>query len=480
MNSTKEFKSNVTSAELDDIKLSKPQYTKGMILFLVSSAIAIFVFFASITIGENSQIVFGWIFNFFVNLLGDAGFWVVSVIIGGNFLVQVYSRFIDKGKKHPKIAAFYSEDNIVYTLLNIIGTIYVVVYALYITVPNFVGPEFIVSGDTGGEVIPFIVLTVLWIIIVGAIFMPFLINYGLIEFIGALLEPLMRPVFKVPGKAALDTTASLLTSSSLSILITNRLYRQRVYTEREAVALTTCFCTVSIGFSYLVIDTAGMSHYFRPIFFSSFVLAFVMAAIMIRIPPISRKKTVYIDGIEQTDEDRKSGVKFDGKVFTRGVDRAVKRAYTANSIPVEIKSSLIDSVKVIPKVLSMISAVGVSAMILAKYTDVFQWLGVVFQPIIRVLQIPDAASIAPSMPIGIAEMFLPVLLIANDAAYLSEQARFFVCLVSILQMIFFSETASVMLATKMPIKLKEIVLLFFMRTLIAMPLAAIATHIFVR
>ena len=480
MDSAQQFKSNMTSSELDDIKLNKSQYTKGLLLFLASSAIAIFVFFISLTIGGNSQIVFGWLFNFFVNLLGDVGFWVVSVIIGGNLIVQLYSRYIDKGNKHPKLFEFYRGDNIVYTLLNVVGTVYVVVYALYITVAGFVGPEFIVSGDTGGEVIPFIVLTVLWIIIVGAVFMPFLTNYGLIEFIGSLLEPLMRPLFKVPGKGALDATASLLTSSSLSILITNRLYRQNVYTRREAVTLATCFCTVSIGFSYLVIDTAGMSHHFRSIFFSSFVLAFVMAAIMIRIPPISRKSDTYFDGRKQVEEDRKSGAKFDSKIFVRGVDRAVKRAFTSNSVPSEIKNSILDSVKVIPKVLTMISAVGVSAMILAKYTPVFQWLGTVFQPIIQILQIPDAAMIAPSMPIGIAEMFLPVLLIAGDIEILSEQARFFVCLVSILQMIFFSETASVILATKMPVKFKEVILLFFIRTLIAMPLAALATHLLVR
>ena len=480
MDSTTQFKSNMTSAELDSIQLTGPQKTKGLILFLASSAIAIFVFFVSLTIGDRSQIVFGWLFNFFVDLMGDAGFWIVSAIIGGNLIMQVYSSYIDKGRNHPKLAKFYSGDNWIYTILNVIGTVYVVVYAMHITISGFVGPEFIVSGDTGGEVIPFIVLTVLWIIIVGAVFMPFLINYGLIEFIGSLLEPLMRPLFRVPGKGALDATASLLTSSSLSILITNRLYRQNTYTQKEAVTLATCFCTVSIGFSYLVIDTAGMAHFFRPIFFSSFVLAFVMAAILVRIPPISRKNNFYVDGREQSEVDIKSEVKLDARVFGRGVNRAIKRAYTSNSVPSEIKNSLLDSVKVIPKVLTMISAVGVSAMILAKYTEIFTWLGIVFQPIIQVLQIPDAARIAPSMPIGIAEMFLPVLLIAGEAAIISEQARFFVALVSILQMIFFSETASVMLATRLPVKFKEIILLFFMRTLIAMPLAAIATHIFVR
>ena len=475
------FRSDLSSSELDAIQLSKPQFIKGLILFLISSAIAIFVFFFNLTIDGESQIVFGFLFGWLLDLLGYAGYWIISAILAGNLLANIYASYIDKGKRHPKLAEFYSEDNWIYTVLFLIGTIYVVVYALHITVPGFVGPEFIVGDATGGEVIQFIVLGVLGIILVGAIFMPFLINYGIIELIGSLLEPLMRPLFKVPGKAALDAVASFLTSSSLAVLITNRLWRQRVYTEREAVAVTTCFSTVSVGFAYLVISTAEMSHMFFTIFAVSFVIAFIMAAIVIRIPPISRKRNVYLDGREQTDEDRKGEAKFDSKILARGTSRAIKRAYTAKPLHTEIGSSLVGGMRVLPKVLTMISAVGVSAMILAEYTPIFNWLGLIFQPMIQVLGISNAAEIAPSMPVGIAEMFLPVLLMAGqEGVYISEQARFFVCVVSMVQVIFFSETASVMLATKLPINVKQLFICFFQRTIIAMPLAAIAAHIFVR
>ena len=86
--------------------------------------------------------------------------------------------------------------------------------------------------------------------------MPFLLNYGVLEIIGVLLEPLMRPLFKVPGKAALDATASFVSSSSLGVLITNRLWKNNVYTEKEMVAIMPGFSAVSIGFAGLVIETA--------------------------------------------------------------------------------------------------------------------------------------------------------------------------------------------------------------------------------
>ena len=57
---------DLSSQELDQITLSKSQFTKGFIRFILCTAVAIFVFFTNLTIGGESQIVFGWIYNFFV------------------------------------------------------------------------------------------------------------------------------------------------------------------------------------------------------------------------------------------------------------------------------------------------------------------------------------------------------------------------------------------------------------------------------
>ena len=468
---------DLSSQELDQITLSKSQFTKGFIRFILCTAVAIFVFFTNLTIGGESQIVFGWIYNFFVDLLGNAGYWILTIIIGGNFLLHVYSRYIDKGKKSKKLYEHYRKEGIAQTFLYGLGTVYTVIYTLH-TTTSFVGPEIIVGAATGESVFPPIVLGVLFIILVGALFMPFLLNYGAIEFVGALLEPLMRPLFKLPGKAALDATASFVSSSSLAVIITSRLYRQKVYTKREAVAVATCFSAVSIGFAYLVISTAGVAQHFTAIYLISFITAFIISAIVVRIPPISRKPDVYYDETPQTEEERKADAHFDKDILRRGGSRAVKRAFVANPVSKDIAISLKEGLQVIPQVLTMLAAIGVSAMSLAEYTPLFQWIGLVFQPLLQILQVPDAAAIAPSIPVGIAEMFLPVLLISEKAATLSESARCFLCIVSMVQIIFFSETGTVILATKLPVKLHELIICFIERTLIAIPLAALAMHLF--
>lgn len=470
-----EYDSNMSSKELDNISLSSSQYKQGAIKCVFFTVIAIFVFFVPISINGKSDVPFGYIYNFFVDILGNLGLWLVSMLMIGNFIANIYGKYISK--TNEKLKEYYSEDSIFHTILYFLGAVYTTVYALHITVEGFVGPEFIVGSSTGGTVIPSVVLGVMWIIPVGAFFMPFLLNYGAIEFIGALLEPFMRPIFKVPGKSALNAVASFVSSSSLGVLITDRLYKQNVYTKKETVAIATSFSAVSVGFAFLVINTAGLGEHFIKVYFSSLLISFIVAIFMVRIPPIYKKPDEYYDGTIQTDEDRKSEIKLDKGIAKNGIDRAFKKAYIANNIFLEIKSSILDSLTVVPKVLSLLAAVGISALILAEFTPIFEWLGLVFEPILNILNVPNAKEIAPSVPVGIAEMFLPVLLIADKVEMIDIGARYFITALSMVQIIFFSETVVVMIATKMPIKLWELVVCFIQRTIIAMPFVALFMHI---
>ncbi|WP_411328701.1 YjiH family protein [Anaerofustis stercorihominis] len=469
---------DMPSNELDNITFKKDKFLKSLIRLIICSVIGILVFFVSVPHNGDSEIIFSIVYNWLIGLMGNFAYWVIALIVGGNLFAHIYYKYIKKGKCTSTFAGVYENDTIFHTILYSLGFIYVFLYAMKMNIAGFVGPEFIVGDATGGSVVPPIVLGVLGIIIVGAVFMPFLLNYGILEIVGALLEPFMRPLFKVPGKAALDAVASFVSSSSLGVLITNRLWKKNAYTDKEMVAIMTGFSAVSIGFAYLVINTANLGHLFLKIYAISFVLVFIMEIIMVRIPPISRKKNVYYNGREQSEAERKDGAKASLSIFKTGFSRAVKRAGIANGVATDIKLSVMDSLLILPQVLTMLSAIGVSALILAEYTPVFQWLGNIFKPLLLICQVPDVSLIAPSIPVGIAEMFLPVLVMGTKITLISEPARVFVTLVSIVQIIFFSETATVMLATKSPIKFWEIIVCFLERTVIAIPLAAIVIHLF--
>ena len=172
------YDSDMMSAELDKIQLNKSQTIKGILRLVICSAIGIAAFFVSVPHNGKSEIIFSIIYNAFVNMFGNFAYWILTLIVAGNFVCHIYFKYVKKGTLESPFAKIYDNDTIIHTFLYALGFIYVVLYACHINITGFQGPEIIIGDSTGGSVIPPIVLGVFGIIIVGAIFMPFLLNYG--------------------------------------------------------------------------------------------------------------------------------------------------------------------------------------------------------------------------------------------------------------------------------------------------------------
>lgn len=406
---------------VDRLELSLRSKAVGALKAVLFSAVAIFVFFVNVTVNGKSDVPFGHIYNYFISALGNAGLWGITIIIALNGILSVYGKFF--APEGSRLRRYYGGESFVYPVFYLMGGVFTLIYTMDATIPAFTGPEFIVSSATGGTAVPAIVVGVAWIIPVSCVFLPFLLNYGLVDMVGTLMEPLMRPVFKVPGYAAVNCIASFVSSSSVGVLITNRQYRKGLYTEKEADLIATGFSAVSVGFAYMVIKTAGLGDYFLRVYFCSLVITLMISAVICRLPPLRNKRSVYADGRTQTEEEilPQRGT---GNLIAKGFERAEKKAYTAGKLLPEIRDSVLDAMTVYPKVLTLLAGVGILGLIVATYTPVFQWIGKIFVPLLKLCAVPDAEAIAPSLPVGIAEMFLPVMLIADKAGELSIKARY--------------------------------------------------------
>ncbi|MBF8983864.1 YjiH family protein [Lutibacter sp. B2] len=467
---------------LDYIELDKKDWIIGFIKALIISAIAIFVFFVPL---GNGKILFGVIYNKGIEIVNSllvmnekpvGALLLCTIILLGTGITSIIGKYFSS--KDSKIYKYYEADSIIHPILYMIGGVFILLYFLN-EIGVYNAPEMIVGQSTGGMVIPGVVIGVAFIIPVGAFFIPFLTDYGCIDFFGVLLEPLMRPLFKVPGKSAVDASASFVGSTTMGIIITSRMYKGSVYTEKEASIVSTCFSAVSVGYALLVMETAGIGEYFIKTYFISFFLAFVIAAIISRIPPISRKKDIFANGRVQTEEERKENrLKLGPKMIMTGIDRASKRAHTSGNMTKRIILSIVDSFPVLPKVVTLLCSIGILGMIAAKYTPIFEWIGYLFLPLTKILGVPDAQVAATAIPTGITEMFIPVLTIADKVGELHIKTRFFVTTVSMLQIIFLSESVVVIMNTGLPVKFKELMIVFLQRTVISMPFVALFMHLF--
>ncbi|MDZ4907200.1 nucleoside recognition domain-containing protein, partial [Clostridium perfringens] len=139
-----------------------------------------------------------------------------------------------------------------------------------------VGPEAIISDSTGAFVLNGLLTILFTIFFFAGLLLPLLLNFGLLEFFGALLTKVMRPIFTLPGRSSIDCITSWLGDGTLGVMLTNKQYEEGFYSKREAAIISTTFSAVSITFSLIVIDTVGLSHLFIP-FYLTVSLSVVIA-----------------------------------------------------------------------------------------------------------------------------------------------------------------------------------------------------------
>lgn len=159
--------------------------------------------------------------------------------------------------------------------------------------------------------------------------------------------------------------------------------------------------------------------------------------------------------------------------LTWGVTKAVERAEAnkLSSILIEGSKNVLDMwVGVSPIVL----AIGTLALILAEYTPIFQWLGLPFIPLLNLLQIPEATQASSTLVVGFADMFLPTVI---GATIKSDLTRFVLAAVSVTQLIYMSEVGGLLLGSKIPVSIKDLLIIFLERTLITLPIISLIAHI---
>lgn len=465
---------------LDAVQLDASQKRTGAIRCAAFSLLAVLLFFCPVNINGRSAIMFSFLYKTLTKFAGRAGVYYALSLAAGYTMLGIY-RFVC-GKRLPEnhIAHRYCEgEGLIRISLNVCGVIFLGMYSLHIADIGYEAPFWLMHPEIGPVVIGSIVADCVWILPLGALFMPLLIDYGMLDFLGTFLEPVMRPLFKTPGRSALDAVGSFVCAASVGVLITNSLYRNRVYTKKEAAIIATGFSAVSIGFAFVVTDTAGFADQFAKVYGASLVICFFVTAISARLYPLRSKPNVYVNGREQTAQDMNLDKEILGNknILVLACERAVKKGYVANPLAVQVKSSIKMAAPVWPKVYTLMSAICVIAMVATLYSPFFEYLGKLLIPVLNILQIPNAADIAGSFWSGIAEMFIPVLMIAGKVDQLPEISRFMVVSVSMVQIIFFSDSATVMLACKLPIKVTDLVIIFIERTVVAIFICAIVAHI---
>lgn len=405
------------------------------------SALGIFLFFVPIDIGGKNTIAFDHMASYLVKEQRN----LAIILLFAQMIYGIIKPFIQK-------TVSINLTNKVLSILKILGLI---LACLYIT---NTAPDNLMTKDMLPFLFEKLALPVGMIVPIGALMLSFLLGFGLLEMIGVLMQPVMKPLFKTSGKSAIDAVASFVGSYSVGLLITDRVYQQGAYSAKEAVIIATGFSTVSTAFMVIVAKTLELMPFWSMYFWSCLFITFLVTAITARLPPISR----YDDNKSMPDNDELTA-----KRLHIAIDTGIHTAKNAPSLTILLWQNLKDGIDMASAIVSSIIAIGLIGLLLEKYTPIFDILGVFLYPFTLIGGLDEPMMAAKGMSSGLAEMFLPALLLAKTDVL----TRYVTAVVSVSGIIFFSAMIPCVLATKIPLSVGKMVMVWFIRVALSIMLA---------
>ncbi|NBI65735.1 YjiH family protein [Pseudoflavonifractor sp. 60] len=431
--------------------------SKNLLKFILGSALGILMFLVPIPQGDSFTTLLDFVKSFLKDLFGASLNYILVVIIVGSAILTVYDYFCKPDwirKNHYLSKAFCSTP--LYLLSKVLGAVFIVMVVFQ------VGPEQVTSVDTGATMAD-LCATLFCIVLGFSFFLPFLTDCGIMEFLGVLLKPVVRPLFRVPGRASIDLIASWFGASNAAVILTREQYMKGFYTKREAGYIMTNFSIVSIPFCLLIANTVGISNLFPPFYLCICLVGVVLAVILARIPPIRTLPDTYQ---EQAGKQINEDVPQQTSLMAYALESSCKRAESF-----QLKNVVSGGMEVLMgmyfDLIPIVISWGTIVLMIATYTPLFRIISYPMGLYLQLFGVEEAFAVAPATLIGFTDMFVPALLITGVE---SVKTKFIIGVLSLVQIIYMTEVGAIVIKSEIPLNLWKLFLIFMERTLIAIPL----------
>lgn len=436
--------------------------------FIVLSILGFVFFLVPFTIGGESSIMISHITNFITThildefiLFTQLSAWIVLIATIVFLFYTSSSKSLNKLFKTTPI-------NVV---LRLVGSfLYLMVLNGWFDQTRF--GEVILNPDTGGLMAGDTgLLTTLYItFFIGILALPLLTHFGIVEFVGIILGPVMEKVFRVPGYSTIDAIASFVGDGTIGIVVTDNQYQRGYYNKREAFIIASSFSVVGIAFAAAVAEELRFGQIF-PIFYGTILLVTLILAYITARLPLKKFPPTYYE-----DKTPKKAVIPKGKsTIQYAYDSALEQSGAVKVLEA-LKEAIVNIINIYVGFLPIIMAVGTISLIIAEYTAFFD---IISAPLVYVYDFLGysrevAQMMAPASVAGFADMYLPALFITESP---SEASRFFIGVLAFTQLVFMSETGMVLVKSKIGMNVWDVTKLFLFRTVLSIPILILITYL---
>lgn len=419
-------------------------------MFLGFSLLGIFVFFVQVGIGGQSSIPIDHMAALLKRVLSPYYAVILAVLAG----CAVLSRF--------RGGAGRSRAGVLFFVQSLVGLTLSVLAALRL-LPEGLDKAVDAAVNATGNILCAIFVT--------GVFIPFLTEYGLMDFFSILCRPFMRKLFLTPGSSAVIGVSAFLGNYSVGHIVSRRMYDEGRFTEKESVIVATGFSTCSIGLMINLANYTGIMDHWRLYAAMVLCVTFLTTAAAARLYPISRKSSEYREGVRPV-EDESSGGHIFRAALDAGISRAAQAAPPAKSAVVFLRQTLPLICEIAGASMCVISV----GMLCANATHLFRYVGAVFYPLLRLAGLDAAGALRSAECLG-ASLLEPVLAGVINGGSGQSLARWIVSVVPYSSIIFFAGSIPSLWKSGIHCKIWEMLLIWLERALLGVVFTVLLFHL---
>ena len=474
-------------AHPSDDKPSLTGYSPAAYLkLIVFSAFGIFAFFVSFPLPAYQISVFGWHFGAVgansTMLISHLTALIRAALWTGNFkampaiiwlfgvycLVDLFYLRFNNSWRSSNVARAFS----VFKIAGFVFLTCTVVDYYFGVHPAFFSWYFTDIGIIGGHSISFFVLDRILIMVsitipAAAAFLPLLTDYGLVDLVGVLARRFMRPVFRLPGRAAVIAVSALLASFVVGHLGANNDYKSGRMNERESVVVGTSFTSASIGFMLVLAMNTNIMHLWNIYLWSTFAIILIVTVISVRIPPLSKISDNYLEGVEPRPEKA-----YTSHIMRHAVKEALDTASGAEHYGKRLGKMLKECIGVLGVCATGSTFFAAASIVAHTFTPIITWAGFLFWPIMRIaLSASEAVTASSGAVLSFIELVLPSILVA--AGEWTLRIRFILAVIPIASIIFLAAWVPCIMATSLRVKFSHLAIIWLQRMILSSLLAAL-------
>lgn len=253
-----------------------------------------------------------------------------------------------------------------------------------------------------------ILLNLVTMLPLGAVFMTFITDYGILDVVESYTHKFMKNMFKLSGKTLVNIFIFIFTDYFVGLFMTSRLYNKGKIRESEACILVVNFSV--INFQMLNYITSELELNKLDIILINMLILVVINMILCRVYPLNKKKKSYFIKTQYRETTHKK------YKFKKGVDKYIKNKEDTNIFK-NIFDSLEESIYIIIELIPLIIIVICVGDIVVRSPYIVNCIGYILHPILNIIKVGNIGEISNFITIAFFNDVVALDMIKVDLEY---------------------------------------------------------------